>query len=214
MDSKQAIPTFFFNQFYKDFKMKKLIINIFNQDVDAITDLIEAGFNVTKFERIHLDVDKTALLVSVNGLDGVELAIVEHDRIKQSLFAYYADNPLEIIFQLPNQDKVKRIERWGFELDERKIRKPYDGKVNAAVCRYAVINAQLLAQCKAVVKARRLAVDIADDCLKIAIKGDNKLKFNVDFGNIDKDELFTCLHKMDYELIQDANDSNKLIVTW
>ena len=213
MDSKQAIPTFSSTSF-KDFKMNKLIINIFNQDVDAITDLIEAGFNVTKFERMHLDIDKTVLLVSVNGLDGVGLSITDNSKIKNALFAYYARNRREIIFQLPNQEVVKRIENWGFELDERKIRKPYHGKVNAGVCRYAVINAQQLAQCKSVVKARKMAVDIANDCLKIAINGGNKLKINVDFSKIDKDELFACLHRLEYELTQDANDSSKLIVSW
>ena len=59
-----------------------------------------------------------------------------------------------------------------------------------------------------------MAVEIASDCLRTAVKGGNKLKFTIDFCNIDKDELFTCLRKMDYELTQDANDSNKLIVTW
>ena len=194
--------------------MPNLIVNIFNQEADAITDLITFGFNVTHYERIPHGEHKATLLVNINGLDGVELAIVEHEEIKNALFAYYADNPLEIIYQLPNDDVVSRIERWGFELDDRLIRKPYGGKVNAAVCRKAVINAQILAQCKAVVQARKMAVDIADDCLKIAISGGNKRKFNVDFSKIDKDTLFTCLHKMDYELTQDANDSNKLIVTW
>ena len=59
-----------------------------------------------------------------------------------------------------------------------------------------------------------MAVDIANDCLKIAINGGNIRQFNVDFDKVDKDELFTCLYKMDYEFTQDANDSNKLIVTW
>ena len=194
--------------------MNKLIINIFDQDSDALTDLLTFGFNLTHYERISLGVGKTALLVSVNGLDGVGLSIVKYGKIKNALYAYYADNPLEIVFQLPNQDLVKRIERWGFEVDDRLIRKPYDGKVNAAVCRYAVINAQLLAQCKAVVKARKLATDIANDCLKIAINGGNKLKVTIDFGKIDKDELFTCLHRLDYSVTQDANEGNKLIVSW
>ena len=194
--------------------MNNLIVNIFNKDSDAIIDLITFGFNVTHFENIPNGAGKNTLLVAVNGLDGVGLSITDNSKIEDRLFAYYADNPLECIYQLPNEDAVNRIERWGFELDDRLIRKPYDGKVNAGVCRYAVINAQLLAQLKAVIKARKMATNIANDCLKIAIKGGNKLKFNVDFNNIDKDELFTCLHKMDYELTQDANDSNKLIVSW
>ena len=192
--------------------MNKLIINIFNQDVDAITDLIEAGFNVTKFERMHLGVGKTALLVSVNGLDGVGLSVVEYGKIKNALYAYYARNQREIIFQLPNQTVVKRIENWGLELDERKIRKPYDYKTNAAVCRYAVINAQQLAKCKRIVKARKLATNIAKDCLKISTTGGNIRHFNVDFDKVDKDTLFTCLHKMDYELTQEKK--GKLIVSW
>ena len=133
--------------------MSNLIINIFNQDADSITDLITFGFNVTHFERIALGVGKTALLVNVNALDGLTLAVTDNDKIEDALYAYYADNPLELIYQLPNQTDIKRIERWGLESDERKIRKPYDGKINAAVCRYAVNNAQLLAQCKAVAKS-------------------------------------------------------------
>ena len=191
--------------------MKKLIINIFNQDVDAITDLIEAGFNVTKFERMHLGVDKTALLVSVNGLDGVGLSIVKYGKIKNALYAYYARNQREIIYRLPNQTVVKRIENWGLVLDERKIRKPYRGKVNAGVCRYAVINAQQLAKCKRIVKARKLATNIAKDCLKIAVNGGNIRQFNVDFDKVDKDTLFACLHRFDYELTKEAG---KLIVSW
>ena len=191
--------------------MNKLIINIFNQDVDAITDLIEAGFNVTKFERMHLGVGKTALLVAINGLDGVGLSVVEYGKIKNALYAYYARNRRDIIYQLPNQTVVKRIEGWGLVLDERKIRKPYRGKVNAAVCRYAVINAQLLAKCKRIVKARKLATNIAKDCLKIAIKGGTQRKFNVDFDKIDKYTLFACLHKMEYEFTADAG---KLLVSW
>ena len=192
--------------------MSNLIVNIFNQDIDCITDLITFGFNVTHYERISIGVGKTALLVNINGLCDIELSIVEHENIKKSLYAYYADNPLEIIFQLPNNEAVTRIERWGFEVDDRLIRKPYDGKVNAGVCRSAVVNAQRLAQCKRIVNARKMAVDIADDCLKIAIKGGNKLKVNVDFDKIDRDELFACLRKMDYEL----TDSSKLmiVVSW
>ena len=212
MDSKQAIPTFSSTSFFKDFKMNKLIINIFNQDVDAITDLIEAGFNVTKFERIHLGVGKTALLVSVNGLDGVGLSVVEYGKIKNALYTYYARNPREIIYQLPNQRVVRRVENWGLVLDERKIRKPYRGKINAGVCRYAVINAQILAQCKRIVKARKLATNIAKDCLKISTTGGNKRKFNVDFDKVDKDTLFACLHRLDYELTQEKK--GKLIVSW
>ena len=212
MDSEQAIPTFSSTSFFKDFKMNKLIINIFNQDIDAITDLIEAGFNVTKFERMHLGVGKTALLVAINGLDGVGLSVVEYGKIKNALYAYYARNRRDIIFQLPNQTVVKRIENWGLELDERKIRKPYASKVNAGVCRYAVINAQQLAKCKRIVKARKLATNIAKDCLEISTTGGNIRHFNVDFGKIDKDELFTCLHKMDYELTQEKK--GKLIVSW
>ena len=119
--------------------MSNLIINIFNQDADSITDLITFGFNVTHFERISLGVGKTALLVSVNALEGLTLAITDNHQIEDALFAYYADNPLELIYQLPGQTAVKRIERWGLESDEREIRKPYDYcKINAAVCRYAV----------------------------------------------------------------------------
>ena len=194
--------------------MNNLIINIFNQDVDCITDLIASGFNVTHFERMCIGVGKTALLISVNALDGLTLSLTDNSRIDDALFAYYADNPLEIIYQLPNQKVVKRIERWGIELDERKIRKPYDCKINAAVCRYAMGNAQLLAQCKAVVNARKLAANIAKDCLEIAINGGNTRNFNIDFGKTDKDELFSCLHRLDYEFTQDANDSSKLIVSW
>ena len=194
--------------------MNNLIINIFNQDVDCITDLITFGFNVTHFERMSLGVGKTALLISVNALDGLSLSITDNNKIDNALFAYYADNPLEIIYQLPNQIDVKRIECCGIEIDERDIRHPYDCKINAAVCRYAVGNAQLLAQCKAVVNARKLAVNIAKDCLELAIVGGNTRNFNVDFSKIDKDELFTCLHRLDYEFTQDANDSSKLLVSW
>ena len=191
--------------------MSNLIINIFNPDVGSITDLIEAGFSVTHFERIALGVGKTALLVSVNALDGLTISITDDSNIDDALFAYYADNPLEIIYRLPNQEQVKRIERWGIELDERQIRKPYDGKINAAVCRYAVGNAQLLAQCKAVVNARKLAANIADSCLEVAINGGNTRYFAVDFDKVDKDELFARLHRLDYEFAQDAG---KLIVSW
>lgn len=194
--------------------MSNLIINIFNQDLDCITDLISVGFRVTHFERIALGVGKTALLVNVNALDGLSLAITDNSKIDDALFAYYAYNPIEIIYRLPNQKAVKRIERWGIELDERKIRKPYDCKINASVCRYAVGNAQLLAQCKAVVNARKLAANIASDCLDVAINGGNTCNFNVDFGKIDKDELFTSLYRLDYEFTQDANDTSKLIVSW
>ena len=194
--------------------MRNLIINIFNKDADCLIDLITFGFNVNNYERIPHGEHKATLLVNINGLDGVCLSITDNSKIEDRLFAYYADNPLEIIYQLPNDDVVSRVERWGIELDDRLIRKPYCGKVNAAVCRKAVINAQLLAQYKAVVKARKMAVDIANDCLKIAINGGNIQHFNIDFGKIDKDELFACLHKMDYELTQDANDGNKLIVSW
>lgn len=194
--------------------MNNLIINIFNQDVECITDLIGSGFGVTHFERISVGVGKTALLVSVNALDGLSLSITDNSKIDDALFAYYADNPLEIIYRLPNQKAVKRIDRWGIELDERKIRNPYDGKINAAVCRYAVGNAQLLAQCKAIVNARKLAANIVKDCLEIAINGGNTRRFAVDFSKIDKDELFTCLHRLDYAFAQDANDSSKLIVSW
>ena len=194
--------------------MNNLIINIFNQDIECITDLITCGCNVTHFERIALGVGKTALLVNVNALDGLSLSIIDNSKIDDALFAYYAYNPLEIIYRLPNQKAVKRIERWGIELDERKIRKPYEGKINAAVCRYASGNAQLLAQCKAVVNARKLTDNIAKDCLETAIHGGNTRCFAVDFSKIDKDELFTCLHRLDYELTQDANDANKLIVSW
>ena len=193
--------------------MNNLIINIFNQDIECITDLITCGFNVTHFERIALGVGKTALLVNVNALDGLSLSIIDNSKIDDALFAYYAYNPLEIIYRLPNNQKVKRIERWGIELDERKIRKPYDyeGKINAAVCRYAVGDAGLLAQCKAVVNARKLKDNIAKECLEIAKQGGNTRCFTVDFSKIDKDELFTCLHRLDYEFTQDAN---KLIVSW
>ena len=194
--------------------MNNLIINIFNQDVECITDLITCGFNVTHFERISVGVGKTALLVNVNALDGLALSIADNSKIDDALFAYYAYNPLEIIYRLPNQTDVKRIERWGIELDERDIRNPYGDKINAAVCRYAVGNAQLLARCKAVVNARKLAANIANDCLDIAINGGNTRYFAVDFGKVDKDELFTCLHRLDYEFAQDANDSSKLIVSW
>ena len=188
-----------------------LIINIFNQHIDCITNLISAGFSVTHFERIALGVGKTALLVNVNALDGLTLSITDNSKIDDALFAYYADNQLEIIYRLPAQKSVKRIERWGIELDERKIRKPYDGKINAAVCRYAIGNAQLLAQCKAVVNARKLAANIANSCLEVAINGGNTQYFAVDFAKVDKDELFTCLHRMDYEFTQ---DKDKLIVSW
>ena len=194
--------------------MSNLIINIFNQDVDSITDLITFGFNVTHFERIALGVGKTALLVNVNALEGLTLAITDNQQIEDALYAYYADNPLELIYRLPGQTDTKRIERWGIELDERKIRKPYDGKINAAVCRYAVGNAQLLAQCKAVVNARKLAADVAVNCLEIAINGGNTRQFTVDFNKVDKDELFTCLRRWDYEFAQDADDGSKLIVSW
>ena len=194
--------------------MNNLIINIFNQDVECITDLISCGFNVTHFERIALGVGKTALLVSVNALDGLTLAITDNSKIDDALFAYYAYNPIELIYRLPNQTAVKRIEHWDIALDERDIRKPYDSKINAAVCRYAVGNAQLLARCKAVVNARKLAANIAKDCLEFAINGGNTRRFAVDFGKVDKDELFTCLHRLDYEFTQDADDSSKLIVSW
>ena len=196
--------------------MNNLIINIFFFFIECITDLITFCFNVTYFERLSLGVGKTALLVNVNALEGLSLSIIDNSKIDDALFAYYAYNPLEIIYQLPNQKAVKRIERWGIELDERKIRKPYayEGKINAAVCRYAVGNAQLLAQCKAVVNARKLKDNIAKECLEIAIQGGNTRCFAVDFSKIDKDELFTCLHRLDYELTQDANDANKLIVSW
>ena len=194
--------------------MNNLIINIFNQDVECITNLIASGFSVTHFERIALGVGKTALLVSVNALDGLSLSITDNSKIDDALFAYYGNNPLEIIYRLPRQKAVKRIERWGIELDERDIRAPYVGKINAAVCRYAVGNAQLLAQCKAVVNARKLAANIAKDCLEIAINGGNTWYFAVDFSKTDKDELFSCLHRLDYEFTQDANDSSKLIVSW
>ena len=167
-----------------------LIINIFNQGIDCVTELISAGFSVTHFERI--------------ALEGLTLSITDNRKIEDALSAYYADNPHEIIYRLPNQKAVKRIERWGIELDERKIRKPYDGKINAAVCRYAVGNAQLLTQCKAVVNARKLADNIAID-------GGNTSSFAVDFAKVDKDELFACLRRLDYEFTQDAN---KLIVSW
>ena len=193
--------------------MSNLIINIFNQDVDCITDLIAAGFNVTHFERITLAVGKRALLVSVNAFDGLTLAITDNSKIDNALSAYYADNPVELIYRLPTEDVVKRITHRGIELDERKIRKPYDCKINAAVCRYAVGNAQLLAQCKAVGNARKLAVNIAKDCLEIAISGGNTRSFSIDFGKVDKDELFTCLHRLDYRFTQDTDDS-KLIVSW
>ena len=194
--------------------MNNLIINIFNQDADCITDLIASGFNVTHFERIALGVGKTALLVNVNALDGLDLSITDNSKIDDALFAYYADNPIEIIYRLPRQKSVKRIERWSIELDERKIRKPYDSKINAAVCRYATGNAHLLAQCKAVVNARELAANIAKDCLEIAIQGGNTRSFVVDFSKTDIDELFACLYRLDYEITQDANDSSKLIVSW
>lgn len=192
--------------------MDKLIINIFDQEIECITDLISFGFNVTHFERIALGVGKTALLVNVNALDGLSLSIADNSKIADRLYAYYADNPLEIIYRLPNQTSVKRIERWGIELDDRDIRNPYDyGKINAAVCRYATGNALLLAQCKAVINARKLAADIAKDCLKIAINGGNTRNFNIDFSKIDKNELFACLHRLDYDFTQDAG---KLIVSW
>ena len=194
--------------------MNNLIINIFNQDVDSITDLISFGFNVTHFERIALGVGKTALLVSVNALDGLSLSITDNSKIDDALFAYYAYNQLEIIYRLPNQTEVKRIERWGIELDERDIRNPYGGKINAAVCRYAVGNAQLLAQCKAVVNARKLAANIAKDCLEIAINGGNTRYFAVDFSKVDKDGLFACLRRLDFKFAQDADDSSKLIISW
>ena len=194
--------------------MNNLIINIFNQDVDCITDLIASGFKVTHFERMHLSVGENALLISVNALDGLTLSATDNCKIRDALFAYYAGNKLELIYQLPNQAYVKRIERWGIELDERKIRKPYDYKINAAVCRYAVSNAQLLARCYGIANARKLATNIAKDCLEIAINGGNTRYFAVDFSKIDKDELFTCLHRLDYEFTQDANDSSKLLVSW
>ena len=194
--------------------MNNLIVNIFNKDVECITDLISCGFNVTHFERIALGVGKTALLVNVNALDELSLSITDNSKIEDALFAYYACNQLEIIYRLPNQTAVKRIERWGIELDERDIRKPYGGKINAAVCRYAVGNAQLLAQCENVVNARKLAAKIAKDCLEVAINGGNTRKFTVDFDKADKDELFTCLRRLDYEFAQDASDAGKLIVSW
>ena len=49
---------------------------------------------------------------------------------------------------------------------------------------------------------------------KIAITGGNKRKFVIDFDKVDKDELFACLHRLDYELTQDSNDCSKLIVSW
>lgn len=191
--------------------MNNLIINIFDQEVECLTDLISSGFNVTCFERMSLGVGKTALLVSVNALDGLTLSITDNSKIDDRLYAYYADNPLEIIYRLPNQTSVKRIERWGIELDARDVRIPYGYKINAAVCRYAASNALLLAQCKAVVNARKLAADIAKDCLKIAINGGNTRNFNIDFSKIDKDELFACLHRWDFDF---AQEGNKLIVTW
>ena len=191
--------------------MSNLIINIFNQDAECITDLISAGFTVTHFERIALSVGKSALLINVNALHGLSLSITDNSKIDDALFEYYADNPLEIIYSLPNQKAVKRIERWGIESDDRKIRKPYAGKINAAVCRYATGNAQLLAQCKAVVNARKLAANIANSCLEVAINGGNTRYFDVDFAKVDRDELFACLRRMDYEFTQDAN---KLIVSW
>lgn len=194
--------------------MNNLIINIFNQDVECITDLITCGFDVTHFERIALGVGKTALLVNVNALDGLTFTSKNKSQIENALFAYYADNPIEIIYRLPNQKAVKRIERWGIELDERDIRKPYDGKINAAVCRYAVGNAQLLSQCKAIVNARKLAANIAKECLEFATRGCTTRYFAVDFGQIDKDELFACLRRLDYKFKQDPNVSTALIVSW
>ena len=195
--------------------MNNLIINIFNQDVECITDLITSGFNVTHFERISLAVGKTALLISVNELEGLDLSITNNSKINDALFAYYANNQMDIIYQLPNQEAVKRIENWGIELDKRDIRKPYDYETNnAAVCRYAVNNAQMLAQCKSVVNARKLADTIAKECLEVAINGGNTRIFSIDFNKIDKDELFACLLRLDYEFAQDANVSNTLIVSW
>ena len=195
--------------------MDKLIINIFNQDVECITDLITSGFNVTHFERISLGVGKTALLVSVSALDGLSVSTTDIKKIEDGLFVYYATVPAEIIYQLPNSAYVKRIEHWGMIPDNRKIRKPYDyDKINAAVCRYATGNARLLAQCKSVVNARNVAENIAADCLGIAINGGNTQHFAIDFSKTDKDELFACLHRWDYEITQDANDSSKLIVSW
>ena len=194
--------------------MNNLIINIFNNDSDCITDLIACGFNVTHFERISLGVSKTALLVSVNALDELLLSITDNSKINDALFAYYASKQIEIIYQLPNQTDVKRIERWGIEKDERKIRKPYDCKINAAVCRYAVGNAQILAQCNAIVNARKLAASIAKDCLEIAINGGNARDFKIDFGKTDKDELFTCLNRRDYDVVEDVDDRSKLTVSW
>ena len=192
--------------------MDKLIINIFNQDLDCISELISSGFSVTHFERIALGVGKTALLVSVNALEGLTLSITDNSKIEDALSAYCADSMRELVYRLPNQDCIKRIERWGIiELAEGKIRKPYEGKINAAVCRYAVGNAQLLTQCKAVGNAQLLAANIAKDCLEVAINGGNARCFAVDFAKVDKDELFACLHRLDYEFTQDAD---KLIVSW
>ena len=78
----------------------------------------------------------------------------------------------------------------GLSIVERKIRKPHRGKINAAVCR---------------------SLDIADDCLEIAINGGNIQHFNIDFDKVDKDTLFACLHRLDYELTKEAG---KLIVSW
>ena len=194
--------------------MQNLIINIFNNDVECITDLISFGFNVTHFERIALGVGKTALLVNVDALDELTLSITDNSKIEDALFAYYANNQLDFIYRLPDETDVKRIEPWGIELDGRDIREPYMGKINAAVCRYALGNAQLLAKCKAVVNARELAANIAKDCLEVAISGGNKLHLTVDFDKVDKDDLFTCLRRWDYGFAQDADDSSKLIVSW
>ena len=195
--------------------MDKLIINIFNQkDTDCITDLISFGFNVTHIERVALGVGKTALLANVNALDGLTLALTNDSKIEDALFEYYSDNPLEVVYQLPNQKEAKRMERWGIEMDDRNIRIPYDRTINAAVCRQAVVNAQILVKCKAVANARTLATNIAKDCLEIAINGGRTRKFDIDFDKIDKDELFICLNKLDYEFAQDTGNSSKLIVSW
>lgn len=193
--------------------MDKLVINIFNQDVNCITELIASGFNVTHFERIAI-AGKNAILVNVDGLDGLAISAASNRKIEDALFAYYANNnPIEIIYRL-KQKAVKRIARGGIELAECDIHTPYGGKINAAVCRSASAHAKLLAQCRAVANARKSAADIAKECLEEAIRGGNMHYAAVDFSKIDKDELITRLIRLDYKCKQDPNVSNVVIVSW
>ena len=197
----------------REFKMNNLLLNIFTHDTDCIIDLITHGFNVTHFERIHLE-SKAVLLVNVDALNGLDISSASVRKIEGALFAYYTDNQLEIIYRLPNRKAVKRIESWGMESDKRDLHKPYNCNIDANICRNAGRNAKLLAQYKAIINARITAANIAKECFDVAINGGNKRYFAADFSKIDNDELFACLKQLGYSCSQDANVSNTVIVQW